>query len=164
MIGGWRGPGSVQLTFSHEWQLRNLLSIRAGIPSLDRLKGQGGGQSRHVVQLRAGVNVRGVGLVLDAHWQGAYRTLAGSDGPSANDLRFAGLLSSNLELRLYPSTLDILGRPEWLKGTSFELKVDNLFDVRRNVTRADGSVPPGYSRDESDPLGRVVRLAIRRRF
>jgi hypothetical protein len=44
------------------------------------------------------------------------------------------------------------------------LDVRNLLRGYRHIARPDGSEPPGYSRDEGDPLGRTVRLTLRKQF
>ncbi|MDV3456177.1 sigma-70 family RNA polymerase sigma factor [Sphingomonas sp. HF-S4] len=53
-------------------------------------------------------------------------------------------------------------------GSAANLKLSldlrNLFDSYRRVALRDGSVPLGYRRDEIDPLGRTLRLTVRKRF
>ena len=51
-----------------------------------------------------------------------------------------------------------------LDDMRISLDVDNLFNGYRRAARGDGSVPAGYSRDEVDPVGRTLKLSVRKRF
>ncbi len=175
-FGGGRGGGAawgrggggsrIELSLNHGWQLRNALLIRDGIPALDRLRGEGGGQSRHTLQVQALISRGGAGISFDLRWQSAYRIRTGSvgGGASATDLRFAAATTAGLKLDFNLGRMAFLGSAARLKGTRLSVDIDNLFDTRQRVTRGDGSVPPGYSRDEIDPIGRLVRVSLRRQF
>jgi iron complex outermembrane receptor protein len=52
----------------------------------------------------------------------------------------------------------------WLRGTRISLSVNNVFNTRQRVTDATGVVPNTYQPDYLDPLGRTVRLSIRKLF
>ena len=61
----------------------------------------------------------------------------------------------------------IFGQPKkggLISNLKLSFDVQNLFNGYRRVTLDDGSVPAGYSREEIDPLGRVVRMTVRKRF
>ncbi|WEK48361.1 MAG: hypothetical protein P0Y56_08725 [Candidatus Andeanibacterium colombiense] len=60
---GRRGP-RLSLSLNHSWQLKNRLVIRKGLPELDRLKGEGGGQSRHTLQAAARLGWSGSNVAL----------------------------------------------------------------------------------------------------
>lgn len=49
-------------------------------------------------------------------------------------------------------------------GVRLELEIDNLFDARPDATLGDGRAALGYGRDDQEPLGRVVRVTVSRRF
>lgn len=44
------------------------------------------------------------------------------------------------------------------------VSVDNLFDSRQRVTDANGTTPVAYQPGYLNPLGRTVRLSIRKLF
>jgi len=44
------------------------------------------------------------------------------------------------------------------------LGISNIFDSRQRVTDASGGTPVSYRPDYLDPLGRTVRLSIRKLF
>ena len=52
----------------------------------------------------------------------------------------------------------------WLRGARITLSVDNLFDSRIQVRDETGLTPLSYQPGFVDPLGRSVRLSIRKLF
>ena len=44
------------------------------------------------------------------------------------------------------------------------LGVDNIFDSRQRVRDATGMTPVSYQPDYLDPLGRTVRVSVRKLF
>ena len=71
----------------------------------------------------------------------------------------------NLSAFVEPDRLfDGMGKKGTIRGVKLSMDVDNLFDRYRRVTREDGTVPAGYYRNEIDPLGRTVRLTLRKKF
>jgi hypothetical protein len=70
-------------------------------------------------------------------------------------------LSSYMEPeKLWPT----LKENKIFKGLRFSVDVQNVTRAYRKVFREDGSVPSGYSRDDVDPLGRTIRVNIRKKF
>jgi outer membrane receptor protein involved in Fe transport len=51
-----------------------------------------------------------------------------------------------------------------MRGFRVSLGVNNLFDQRLQVTDATGATPLSFQPDLLDPLGRSVRLSIRKQF
>jgi outer membrane receptor protein involved in Fe transport len=49
-----------------------------------------------------------------------------------------------------------------LRGVRIQLGIDNLFDARQRVTDGNGDVPFAYQGAFIDPVGRSVRLSIRK--
>lgn len=170
MAGGFRGVrgdprgGRIELAFNHGWQLRNALMIRQGLPLLDRLRGEGGGQSRHTLGAQLLVARNGLSATLNLSWQGAWRTRLSGAGPGPGDLRYAPLARARLSLDANLARIALFRAARWAQGIRLSLDVDNLFNSRQSVTRADGTVPPGYGRDDVDPVGRMVSISLRRRF
>ena len=52
----------------------------------------------------------------------------------------------------------------WIRALKISFDIQNLFNGYRRVALPDGNIPAGYSRDEVDPLGRTVRLTLRKQF
>ena len=86
-------------------------------------------------------------------------------GGSAGDLNFGDLATLNLRF-----LMDFSQKPEitkslpFLKGSRLRLSIDNLFDSRQRVTDANGTVPVAYQPDYLNPLGRTVRISVRKLF
>lgn len=56
------------------------------------------------------------------------------------------------------------GKSLLLKGTRLSLDIDNLFAARTNVRDEQGKTQLGYSGGYLDPLGRSVKLSLRKLF
>jgi outer membrane receptor protein involved in Fe transport len=108
---------------------------------------------------------------VEARWQSGtlLRSDAGLGGgvPAARpgDLAFSDI--STVNLRLFA---DLGGRRElarrhpWLRGARVSLAVNNVFDTRLEVRDEAGLTPLSYQGDYLDPLGRSVRLSVRKLF
>jgi len=151
-------PLQFSLAVNHRWQLKSELLTRPGVPPIDQLSN--GGQSRHNVSLQTTVGKDGIGASLNGNWSSATRIRAGDDSFLSEPP-----IVLNLSTFIEPDRL--LGKSEGgalIDGLKISLDVRNLFNGYRRVTLDDGSVPAGYSRDEIDPLGRTVRLTLRKKF
>lgn len=156
------GRGRVVLSLSHNWSLRDRLTIREGIAPLDFLAGDafgGRGRARHQVIGTANLTMAGLGASLNGNWQSGSRLRGG-----ATDLAFSDL--ATLDLRLFA---DLGRRPElaaapWLRGTRLSVSLTNLFDSLMQVRDASGATPAGFEGAWLDPLGRAVRLGIRKQL
>lgn len=168
--GGGRGQfgGRVQVALFHTWVFEDEVLVRPGGPRLDLLDGDAigarGGVARHRLEAQAGVTQNGLGARLSANWQSG-TTVRGGTGAAADTLRFGSLATVNLRLfanlGLQPAL--VRDRP-WLRGTRVTLAVDNVFNARQRVTDATGLVPSSFQPALIDPLGRVVRLQLRKLF
>lgn len=164
--GGFGGGGNrLQVAVYHTWHLRDEVRIRPGLPVLDLLNGAAtgsrGGQPRHEIELQGGATHNGLGFRISGNWASGttVRGLAGSD------LNFAPLTTANLRLFANLGQQPALLRAQpWLRGSRVALSVDNLFDARLRVTDATGATPLGYQPGLLDPLGRVVRISVRKLF
>lgn len=156
------GRGQLVFSLSHNWSLRDRLTIRNGLAPLDFLAGDafgGRGRARHQVSGRANLAMGGLGASLDANWQSGSRLRGG-----ATDLTFSDF--ATVDLRLFA---DLGRRPEftkvtWLRGTRLSFSMTNLFDSRVQVRDRSGVTPAGFEGAWQDPLGRAVRLGIRKQF
>ncbi len=165
--GGPGGGGMLQIGLFHTLALTDTVLIRDGLPELDLLNGSAtgsrGGSPRHQVELRAGVIRDGIGIRVNADWNSATTVRGGAT--SSELLRFDDFATVNLRLfaTLGPQ-FKFVRDNRWLAGTRITLSVDNVFDSRLKVTDASGATPLGYQGALLDPLGRSVRLSIRKMF
>ncbi|HSX54505.1 MAG TPA: TonB-dependent receptor, partial [Sphingomonas sp.] len=151
----------------HTVALTDKITIRDGLPELDLLNGSAtgsrGGSPRHQVELRAGVTRDGIGFRVNADWQSATTVRGGA--ASTDELRFDDFATVNL--RLFASLgpqFKFVRENRWLTGTRVTLSVDNIFDNRLKVTDATGGTPLSYQPALLDPLGRTVRISVRKLF
>ena len=165
--GGGGGGGRFQFGIFHTVALTDQVVIREGLPVLDLLDGSAtgsrGGSPRHQVEVRTGVVRDGIGLRLNADWQSATQVDGGTTG--AGQLRFDDFTTVNLRLfaNLGPQ-FKFVRDNRWLAGTRIVLSVDNVFDSRLKVTDASGATPYSYQPALLDPVGRTVRISVRKLF
>lgn len=146
------------VTLRHRWRLRSELLTHPGIPAIDQLAQSG--QSRHGLSLQATAGKRGWGATLGGSWNSGSRVVSGD-----RVLNTKPPMTFNLSMFVEPQHLHGRARTGGvLDDLRISLAIQNLFNGYRRVTLEDGSTPSGFRRDEIDPLGRVVRLAIRKRF
>ncbi|WP_165189555.1 TonB-dependent receptor [Caulobacter soli] len=163
--GGFRngprpGQGQIQVSLYHTWKLKDEITIRDGLPVIDRLDGGSGAGPEHEVQLQVGVSKNGMGAFLNGSWRSAYR-LNGSIPDK--DLFFGD--QSTFSLNLFAdlsSRPDLLRAHPWLRGSRVQLQAQNLFDTRQDVHDRLGITPQAYQPDYLDPVGRTVRISFRK--
>ncbi|MBA3677091.1 MAG: TonB-dependent receptor plug domain-containing protein [Sphingosinicella sp.] len=165
--GGGRG-GRLQLAFYHTWHLQNEILIRQGVPELDLLNGSAtgnrGGQPRHEVEFQAGLFKNGLGARANANWKSGTNVRGGPLG-GESDLRFSDLATINLRLFAdLGQQRSLVEKYPVFRRTRISLSVDNIFDGRLKVRDAAGLTPISYQPDLIDPLGRSIRLSIRKQF
>ncbi len=165
--GGPGGGGRLQIGVFHTIALSDKVTIRDGLPELDLLNGSAtgsrGGSPRHKVEVRAGVVRDGIGLRLNADWNSATSVRGGAT--SSETLRFDDF--ATVGLRLFATMgpqFKFVRDNRWLVGTRVTLSVDNLFDSRLKVTDQSGATPLNYQPALLDPVGRTVRIGIRKMF
>lgn len=169
--GGFRGGGGparsrMTLTLTHIWHLRDDILIRPGVPALDLLNGSAadsaGGQPRHEIEGRAAFTKNGYGARVSGHWQGPTRVAGLGNG---GDLHFSDV--ATIDMRFFVqlgAQRDLVRRYPWLRGVRINLAIDNLFDTRQKVRDAGGLMPLRYQGDFLDPLGRTIRIGIKKIF
>jgi hypothetical protein len=154
-------PIQFTLSLNHRWRLKSEMVIRPGVPAIDRLGG-GTGASRHSLNLQLGAGKRGIGASLNAAWSSPARI---DEGTSNEALQIRPPTIFNVSAFVDPDQLfPQLKDRAMAKNLNISVSVDNILNGYSRVMRADGSVPVGFSHDEVDPLGRTVRLTVRKRF
>ena len=169
--GGGPQGGRMQFSLYHTWHIENEILIREGVPVLDLLSGSAtgnrGGQPQHQIEAQAGLFRNGLGARLTANWQSGttVRGVPDGTGGSTGDLRFRDFGTVNLRLFAdLGQQRSLVRRARWLRGTRVSLSVDNLLDSRIDVRDETGATPLGYQGAYLDPLGRSVRLSLRKLF
>lgn len=171
--GGGRGAGGaaggrLQFALYHTWHFSDRVLVRRGGPALDLLRGDavgaGGGQPRHELEGQAGYTNNGIGVRLSANWQAATRVNGGEED-ATQSLRFSDLATVNLRLFAdLGQRIDLLRKYPWLRGTRIAIAIDNIADARPRVTDATGATPFAYQPGYLNPLGRTVRISVRKLF
>ena len=91
--------------------------------------------------------------------------VAGGTPAAPQTLDFGSLATANLRLFAdLGGRLDWVKAHPWMRGTRVTVQVDNLFNTRQRVTDQTGQVPIGFQPDYLDPLGRSVRVVLRKLF
>jgi iron complex outermembrane receptor protein len=169
-FGGF-GQGRLQLAVYHTWTFKDQILVQPGLAPLDLLNGSAvgsnGGQSRHQVDVQAGVFKDGLGARLTATWQSGtvVRGAPGLAGANSSDLFFSP--HATLNLRLFADLgqqISLIRKHPWIRGTRVSFSIDNLLDSRLTVRDANGVTPLSYQPGYIDPVGRTVRLSIRKMF
>jgi len=162
--GGPRG-GVFQVGLYHTVAFRDEVLIRPGLAALDLLDGgaigAGGGSPRHQINLQTNYTKGGLGLAMNAKWESATRLNGGAFG---DDLKFSDQTTVNLRLFADLGMQPMARNQTWLRGARATVSIDNLFDSRQRVTTAAGVTPISYQPDLLDPVGRTVRVTLRKMF
>jgi outer membrane receptor protein involved in Fe transport len=124
----------------------------------------GTGVARHTANLDAGGAYRGFGLRLAGSY--ASPTHVNSSGqPGDLPLDFGSLTTFNLrlfaDLGRMPS---VVKKFAFLKGSRLSLAVNNVFDTIQKVTDSTGATPLRYQPGYIDPVGRLIKLELRKQF
>lgn len=169
--GAGSGAGRLQLALYHSWRFTDEILIRPGVPVLDLLDGSAvgsrGGRPRHEIELQGNFFKDGFGARLSTNWQSGTEVRGVPDGlgGTTGDLRFSDFTTVNLRLFAdLNQQRSLVQRFPFLRGTRVSIAVNNLFDSRLQVRDETGATPLGYQPDLLDPLGRSVRITLRKLF
>ncbi|RZT45403.1 TonB-dependent receptor-like protein [Sphingomonas sp. BK036] len=165
---GGQAGGRVQFAVYHTWHFTDRVLVANGGPSLNLLDGDAigssGGQSRHELEAQAGYTNNGLGARISANYATGTRVNGGTIA-APETLNFGGLATANARLFAdLGQRLEWVKAHPWLRGMRISLSVDNVFNTRQRVTDATGATPNNYQPDYLDPLGRTVRLSVRKLF
>lgn len=157
-------PGQIRLSAYHRWTLRDEVVVADGLAPFDFLDGAApgrfGGTPAHVVDFSLYRWNNGLGAFLGGNYQTGTE-VAAPDGA----LSFSDLLVANFRLTYQFNYNDrVLRWAPFLKETRIAVGVSNVFDEKIQVTDAAGATPVTFQEDVIDPLGRVFRFELRRRF
>jgi iron complex outermembrane receptor protein len=164
------GGGRLQLALYHTWHLTDSVLIRPGVPELDFLDGSAGssrgGRPRHELEFQGGLFKNGLGARLTANWQSSTFVRGGAlaGGGTGDDLFFDDFATVNLRLFADLGLQKFARERPFLRGMRVSLSIDNLFNARQQVRDQLGTTPISYQPGYLDPLGRSVRLSVRKLF
>lgn len=166
--GGQQAGGRLQFALYHTWHLTERVTVADGGPVLDLLNGDAigssGGQARHELEGQAGYVNNGLGARLSVNFESATRVDGGTAG-APETLNFGSLATANLRLFAdLGGRIDWVRAHPWLRGARVTVQLDNVFNTRRRVTDETGTVPVGYQPGYLDPIGRTVRVSVRKLF
>jgi iron complex outermembrane receptor protein len=82
-----------------------------------------------------------------------------SDNP-ASDLFFSPLFKVNMSAAV--SLHHFLRKQEWTRHLQVKVEVENVSDAHVSVHDRNGRVPNRFQRDLIDPIGRTVKLTLRK--
>ena len=165
--GGGQGGGRLSFSLYHTWHLDESILIAPGVPELDLLNGDAtgssGGQPRHEIKARVGYSNNGIGARLGVDWESGTHVDGALGGNSR--LEFGSLATANLRLFANLGQMpDLVKSMPFLKGSRISLRLDNVFNQRREVRDATGMTPLRYQQDYLDPLGRTISIQFRKLF
>ena len=161
---GGRNGGRLTFSLTDTITLVDEVTIADGLPKLDYLSGEaiggGGGRPRHEVQAETGYYNNGLGARLTGNWRSG--TTVDS---SAGNLRFSPY--ADFDLRLFANLgerPDLVARHPFLRGSSVQFNIDNIFNARPKVRDANGVTPFSYQPGLIEPIGRTVGITFRKLF
>ncbi len=166
--GGGQAGGRVQFALYHTWHLTERVTVADGGPVLDLLNGDAigaaGGQARHELEGQAGYVNNGLGARLSVNYQSGTRVNGGT-AAAPETLAFGGLATANLRLFAdLGGNIDWVRAHPWMRGARVSIQLDNLFNTRRDVRDQSGAVPIGFQPSYLDPVGRTIRVSVRKLF
>ncbi len=160
-----RGRWNVSLSYSYE--IYNTAQLVPGGPVLNQLGGDavtGTGVARQTVNLDAGGAYRGFGVRL----AGAYASpthVSASGVPGDLPLDFGSLATLNVRLFMDLGRMPgVVKKVPFLKGSRLSLAVNNVFDGQQKVVDSTGATPLRYQAGYIDPVGRLIKLELRKQF
>lgn len=162
---GRDGRGNYFASLTHNVELENEVLIAPGLPVLDLLNGDPSGENglpRHTTQLEFGAFRNGMGLRISGRYTGKTR-INGSDIGGSGDVLFGDI--AKLDLRFFVDLGRAFKRERGaLNRLRLSMRVRNLFDAQRRIVDQMGDVPLRYQPFLVDPLGRTVRIDLRKMF
>ncbi|MBU3672092.1 MAG: TonB-dependent receptor [Sinobacteraceae bacterium] len=160
---GFARRGNLQMTVSHTLRLSDTASLAPGQRPLDLLAGdvlnESGALPRQEWELQFGGARNGFGGRLIVQWRDAARART-----AGSELQFADFTTVNLRLFADLGLQPLAREHAWMRGVRVALVVNNVFDDKQQVQGADGSTPVNFQPDLLDPLGRNLRLTVRKFF
>lgn len=153
---------SLWLSATTNYRLEDQLTLRGTGPVLDLLDGATlsgtGGRPRWDVDMNGNFSYGVFNLGVYGRLQGPTRIRSDI---AASDLRFSG----RTWLVLYSFVrMEKVVKKSWAKGMNINVTVENLLNDRINVTDRNGQTPNRFQPAYLDPIGRSIRVGVRKLF
>ena len=153
---------SLWLSATTNYRLEDQLTLRGTGPVLDLLDGATlsgtGGRPRWDVDMNGNFSYGVFNLGVYGRLQGPTRIRSDI---AASDLRFSG--RTWLVLYSFVRMEKVVKKP-WAKGLNINVTVENLLNDRINVTDRNGQTPNRFQPAYLDPIGRSIRVGVRKLF
>ena len=144
-------------------RLRDLIELKPGLAPLDLLNGGtfdgAGGRSKLSVNGWGGGGYNGSGFNFNWQWFGPSRI---DGGVPQSDLHFSPIFKFGGGA--YTALRGWFPQQDWARKATVTIEVVNLLDRRQHVRDAYGATPNRYQPGYLDPLGRAVKLTLRKLF
>ncbi|MGU3392054.1 TonB-dependent receptor [Sphingomonas sp. M1A8_2b] len=152
----------IYVSMTTTWRLDDRLALRNDLPALDLLDGDTltgtGGRPRWESELNLGGSLGPASIGVYGRLQGPTRIRSDL---AASDLRFSG----RTWLVPYGSLkVDQMVKRPWARNTTVQLTIENLLNDRIGVRDRLGRTPNRFQGAYIDPLGRSIRLGLRKLF
>jgi hypothetical protein len=158
-------PLRLQVNAAHILLLNSTTVIRDGLPEIDLLDGGaigiGGGLQRHTTNASLALTKGVTGVRLEARRRGESRLVIGT--PDAPDLLTFNPLTT-IDLKAFVDLGQLFPKTRMAKATKITLSADNLANQRQRVTNRAGDTPQAYQPVRRDPIGRVLKVELRKIF
>lgn len=155
-------PPALWVSATTNYRLEDRLTLRGTGPVLDLLDGATlsgtGGRPRWDVDLNGHFSYGLFNLGVYGRIQGPTRIRSDI---AASDLRFSG--RTWLVLYSFVRMENVIKKP-WAKGLNVNFTVENLLNDRINVTDRNGNTPNRFQPAYIDPIGRSIRVGVRKLF
>ena len=157
--------GSIQFSINHTLRVRDEAQLASAAAPIDLLRGssltESFGQPRQEFEAQLGLIRNGITGRLTLQWRDATEIRGNA---LRSDLRFGALTTVNFRLFTDLGLQPITRQLPALRATRVSLQLNNIFDTHPSVRATDGSTPTNFQSDVLDPLGRSVRLNVRKLF
>jgi hypothetical protein len=155
-------PPALWLTATTNYRLEDRLTLRNGGPVLDLLDGATlsgtGGRPRWDVDMTGNFSYGVFNMGVYGRLQGPTRIRSDI---AASDLHFSG----RTWLVLYSFVrMEKVIKQLWAKGMNVNVTIENLLNDRINVTDRNGDTPNRFQPAYLDPIGRSIRVGVRKLF
>jgi len=169
--GGDAGPQPLnwRVSLYQTIVLRDRITIRGGLPVLDRLNGaatgSGGGQPRSSIDANAGLFKDGLGGFVQLSYASGTHVDGSTGGATSSDLDFGSVFNLNLRVFVnFDQKEKLVESMPWLKGSRIRLSINNLTGSVQEVRDGTGAIPLRYQPGFIDPYGRSFEVSFRKQF
>lgn len=150
---------------SHVWTLASSRLARPGLALVNLLEGgavgYSGGVPRHTLEFGGGISKDGFGAQFDGTWIAQTRISSGS----ASDPGYVRFKSfGRIDLRLFANLGPQFPASSLARGARISIETNNVFNAKQKVVDESGVTPFRYQPNLLDPVGRTLRLSLRKAF